>query len=147
MAENFDPRFDARFQPGFEQKAETHAPRPPAPVAGARDRAAHDEAAHGTMAPEDLAPEEAEPAEVGPDPNPFERTLWVFAAVLIVGGVAVAFWANGLNYSQSAIDGGWTWPRILQSSGWALSGPMVTVGLATGVGLLFRRAMSWSPPE
>lgn len=145
MAENFDPRFDARFQPGFEQKAGTHAPRPPAPVAGARDRAAHDEAAHGTMAPEDLAPEEGEPVEVGPDPNPFERTLWVFAAVLIVGGVAVAFWANSLNYYGTG--DAWNWQEIIQSSGWALSGPMVTVGLATGVGLLFRRAMSWSPPE
>lgn len=142
VAEKFDPRFDARFQPGFEQKAERQAPAYPAP-----ERASHDDAAHGTMAPGELAPDESEPVEADPDPNPFERALWVFAAVLIVGGVAVAFWANGLNYSQSAVDGGWTWPRIVQSSGWALSGPMVTVGLATGIGLLFRRAITWRPPE
>lgn len=117
VAESFDPRFDARFQPGYQQEPETRAPESPAPVGAV------------------------------PEPNPFERTLWVIAAVLIIGGVAAAFWANGLNYSQSAIDGGWTWPRIIQNSGWALSGPMVTIGLATGVGLLFRRAITWSPPE
>lgn len=77
------------------------------------------------------------------EPNPFERTLWVVALVLVVGGVAAALWANSFNY-EAAINA-WGWQQIIRVSAWALTTPMTTVGLATGVGLLFRRAITWKP--
>ncbi|MBX3091675.1 MAG: hypothetical protein KF801_04115 [Cryobacterium sp.] len=92
--------------------------------------------------------EPGEPDSGSPDEHdPFERTLWVVAIALVVGGVVAAYWANGINYAQSAIGTPWTWQSIVQSSGWALSSPMITIGLALAVGLLFRRAMTWRPPK
>ena len=91
--------------------------------------------------------EQNPPEQDQPEPNPFERILLIVGAVLVVGGVAAAFWANSVNYYPGTIGNPWTWQQLLQSAAWSVSGPMSTAGLAMGVGVLFRRAMSWKPSE
>ncbi len=95
--------------------------------------------------PGSAAPDSPEPEL--PEPNPFERALLVIGAALVVGGIAVAFWANNVNVVYGALANPWTWQQLLQSAAWTLSAPMVTAGLAIGVGILFRRAIDWKPPE
>lgn len=100
--------------------------------------------------PDQPEPDLPEPDLAGPNlagPNPFERTLLVIGAALVVGGIAVAFWANSVNVVYGALANPWTWQQLLQSAAWTLSAPMVTAGLAIGVGILFRRAIDWKPPE
>lgn len=136
----FDPRFDPAFQPGFDPSK--HAARPVP---------RWEEQTIPQAAAESFAPEQADPANPPDDSedqavesNPFERILVVVGAVLVVGGVAMAFWANGVNYSHSAIGSPWTWQDLLQTTAWTLAAPTVTIGLAIGVGLLFRRAITWN---
>lgn len=148
MTDKFDPRFDPRFQPGY-------APGPNAPKPDEVPRPDRAGRHQKTVAPtaaevvDDTAALEAELDEpvVAPEPNPLERILLVIGAVLVAGGVAVAFWANSLNFQYTSFGNGLSWQQLLQSAAWSLSAPMVTVGLAIGVGVLFRRAFSWKPPE
>lgn len=144
MTEKFDPRFDPRFQPGYQGE--------PGETVGVDEAIAMTEVADaehladsGQLADAGELVDTEHGVDEEREPNPFERTLWVVAAILVVGGVALAYWANSLNFRGGGSD--WTWPLMIQSSMWALSGPMVTVGLATAVGLLFRRAITWKPPE
>ena len=142
MAEQFDPRFDPAFQPGYDPKEHARPRRndPPSTVSDSDSTSSHGE-------PDLHRPEvtnQGEPDAVKPDPvepNPFERALWVVAAVLVVVGAAAAFWANSVNFNSpgSVVE----WQQILQNSAWSLSTPMITVGLGTAVGLLFRRALTW----
>ena len=126
MTEDFDPRFDPAFQPGYD-------PKTAVPVSRAQETRAEDTPAETPIDPNPV------------DPNPFERILWGVAAVLLVGGIAITIWSNSVSYYT--VEAEWTWQQVLQQSSWALSTPMITVGLATGVGLLFRRAAQWKPEE
>ena len=142
MAEHFDPRFDPAFQAGYDPKDDIPAGRKRSPSAanefdgiaspGQIDRDGIDAAGRSEPTGVQLEPAEA---------NPFEPMLWIVAAVLVVVGAAATFWANSVAFSRpgSMLE----WQQILQSSAWALSTPMITVGLGTGVGLLFRRALAW----
>lgn len=170
-AEKFDPRFDSRFQPGYRgdsrgserdvvrpetgelrapQGDETQPEEPQPPVsAPSRNGEAVTDSERAKTERAETGPAETGPAETERgiadevEPNPFERTLWVVALVLVVGGVAAALWANSFNY-ESAINA-WGWQQIIRVTAWSLTTPMITVGLATGVGLLFRRAITWKP--
>lgn len=145
MAEKFDPRFDPAFQPGYDPSRD--AVRRPAagrepivPPAGLAD----EPGIEGSAAVAPRADDDDEPrAAALIEPNPFERILWMVTAGLVLGGIAITFWSNSANYYASGSE--WTWQQVLQQSSWALSTPMITIGLATGVGLLFRRAANWRP--
>lgn len=145
----FDPRFDRRFQPGYEGEPvefERETISPSASLARSVDDVeigVHEELAETGLVDESAEGEQGAIDEI--ESNPFERTLLVVAAVLVVGGVAAAFWANSLNYYGTG--SAWDWGQILQSSAWALSSPMITAGLGTAIGLLFRRAITWRAPE
>lgn len=153
MTEKFDPRFDPRFQPGYlgEPGGSASAPLPTEPAHTVSDTAATCEVRSGDADLQGPLPVDEVRRDDGDGdgdehgPNPFERTLWVVAAVFVVAGAAAAFWANSQNFYGEGSS--WLFPQMFQSSAWALSGPMVTVGLAIGVGLLFRRAISWKPWE
>lgn len=144
MAEDFDPRFDPAFQPGYDSSRDA-AKRPSArrdPVATREDLA--DEPGIEVSAAAAPGADADEPrAETPVEPNPFERILWIVAAVLLIGGIAVTIWSNSVNYYTVGSE--YTWQQVLQQSAWSLSTPMITIGLATGVGLLFRRAAHWRP--
>jgi uncharacterized protein YbjT (DUF2867 family) len=163
MAEQkFDPRFDPAFQRGYDpgehgsesggalagasgadgaatvsgETREQHRPEESVPPVGDAATAASGGSEQG----------QAQPVQPNPaQPNPFERTLAVVAAALVVLGVGAVFWANNANYNGPGET--WGWHQALQSLAWALSSPMITVGLATGVGLVFRRAIAWGPRE
>ena len=143
MAEKFDPRFNPAFQPGFEPSRDA---APPAPRA---ERTAGPESVAEPLAPAETAP--TGPAEDVDGPaaerNPFERTLWIVSAALIIAGVAITFWANSANIYSPPPSVEIPWNTILQQSAWSLSQPMITVGLGTAVALLFRRAAAWKSAE
>jgi hypothetical protein len=153
MTGEFDPRYDRRYQPGYtpgpgarspDELKSDEAPRP--------SRARHHQevvAPIVTGVADDASAFEAEPDEqvIPLEPNPFERTLLVIGAVLVIGGIAAAFWANSVNYQYYPTSDGMTWQQIVQSAAWSLTAPMVTVGLALGVGVMFRRAIAWEPPK
>ncbi|HEU4848811.1 MAG TPA: hypothetical protein VFS93_00180 [Terrimesophilobacter sp.] len=158
MADNFDPRFDPRFQPGYvpgpgRPKSDAvplarRAPHPGEAEASAFEGVRDDVLALEAEPDPPVTPSETNASESDPpEPNPLERTLLVIGAVLVGGGVAVAYWANGLNYQYPSFGTGLSWQQLLQAAAWALSAPMVTAGLAIGVGILFRRAITWKPPE
>jgi hypothetical protein len=134
----FDPRYDRRYQPGY-------VPGPDESAVSEPDL--REPNLSGLDLPELDLPEQDLPKPDLPEPNPFERTLLGAGAVLLVGGVATAFWASSINYYPSTLGSPWTWQQLLQSAAWALSAPMATAGLAIGVGVLFRRAITWRPPE
>ena len=147
MVETFDPRFEARYQPGFQEttgdvNADVSMSEGATSTTSISSPPASAQSAFGS---EDTEAEQN--VELGPEPNPFERTLLIVGAGLILGGIAAAWWANSINFARSAIGSPWTWQELLQTAGWNLSAPMVTVGLAIGVGILFRRAITWKPPE
>jgi hypothetical protein len=149
MADDFDPRFDPRFQPGYapkssEPSSRSRPSRTPDAIVPIGDAL---EAEPGIASPESGSAAPESPERDRPDPNPFERTLLVIGVVLVVGGIAAAFWANSVNVVYGALANPWTWQQLLQSAAWTLSAPMVTAGLAIGVGILFRRAIDWKPPE
>jgi len=160
----FDPRFDPAFQRGYEPPARETPPAPAeasgpdgAPTVSdkpceqprpAEFAPAVEEAAAEPSQPEPSQPEPAQPEPAQPNhalSNSFERTLGVVAAALVIAGVSAALWANNSNYNGPGQT--WGWHQALQSVVWALSSPMITVGLATGVGLVFRRAIVWEPRE
>jgi hypothetical protein len=147
----FDPRFDPAFQRGYEPPARD-SESPPTRIAaegfdGAESSGSAEPDVHpGGAEPGQTQGEEPDaepvPLESGPiEPNPFERILGVVAAVLVIAGVALTFWANSTSYNGPGDV--WGWQQIVQASVWALSSPMITVGLATGVALVFRRAITW----
>ena len=158
MTYNFDPRFDPRLQPGYVPGPD-QPKSDPAPLARRAPHSGEAEASTLEGVRDDVLALEAEPDSPVPPsesnasesdlpvPNPLERMLLVVGAVLVVGGIAAAFWANSLNYQYASFGNGLSWQQLLQAAAWALSAPMVTAGLAVGVGILFRRAIAWKPPE
>lgn len=143
MAERFDPRFNPVFQPGFDPSRDAAPPGPRTEGAAGSEHVA-----------EPLVQVEAEPATPADDVedpaierNPFERTLWILSAALVIGGTALTYWANSVNvyYTTPSVD--IPWYAILQQSAWSLSQPTITVGLGTAVALLFRRAVTWKSVE
>lgn len=146
----FDPRFDPRYQPGYTGAAEDAAVSAPVtPTAGSPETAPKSHAVESSLEDGDSSESEVESDEAAalPDPNSFEKTLAATGLILVVGGVAVSMWANSFNYSRSPFGGPLTLLELLQTSGWTLSAPMVTTGLAILVGLIFRRALTWKPGE
>ncbi|MBB5632990.1 hypothetical protein BKA04_001213 [Cryobacterium mesophilum] len=159
----FDPRFDPRFQPGYTpgpKESTPDAAAPPGSVPQHREaEAAPPDEVRGDASAVETAPEqrdtplESDPPEPNPpepdppEPNPLERTLLVAGAVLVFGGIAIAFWANSVNYQYNSFGNGLSWQQLLLAAAWSLTAPMVTVGLAIGVGVMFRRAIAWKPPE
>lgn len=81
-------------------------------------------------------------AELSPRRNPFMLALWIIGAALVVVGVAVyAIAANASytnNYSGTASDIG---TQVFIQIGWVLAGPMITIGFATLIALLFLTAL------
>src|SRR5690606_25965244 len=126
MTDEFDPRFDPRFQPGFRPESGPVQRKPaPEPVPLSRAESADSAAVDSPAGDDGFAANNEEESGPVPEPNPFERTLWIVAALFVIGGVAAAYWANSLNYFGP--NDVWNWKQIIQSSGWALSSPMITV--------------------
>ena len=81
--------------------------------------------------------------------NPYVSALWVIGIVLVVVGVILQI-APQLSTSQGAVsyapDQGVPAPIVLRSLAYAVSTPMITIGLATIVGLIFLAAVGFHRP-
>ena len=81
--------------------------------------------------------------ELSPRRNPYMLALWIVGAALVVLGVVVyAVAANTSytnNYSGSGSD---VATQVFIQIGWVLAGPMITIGFATLIGLLFLTALA-----
>ena len=91
----------------------------------------------GTIGAADLA--DLPPA---PRRNPFVVALWILAPVLLIGGFALIVQSsstNGYSYSGGEVP----LAMVLQQLAWALAPVMLSIGLATIVGLLFWHAFAW----
>ncbi|MFK3671955.1 hypothetical protein ACI2IX_17445 [Leifsonia aquatica] len=82
-------------------------------------------------------------AELSPRRNPLMLALWIVGAGLVVLGIVIYAVAVNASYTTSyngaAGDVGM---QVLTQIGWVLAGPMITIGFATLVALLFITALA-----
>ena len=82
-------------------------------------------------------------AELSPRRNPLMLALWITGAGLVVLGIVIYAVAVNASYTTSyngaAGDVGM---QVLTQIGWVLAGPMITIGFATLVALLFLTAIA-----
>lgn len=125
-ARTIDPRFDARFQRGYRPSAE-------------------DAATERRTEPE-------RPSSPGFAASPAVRrgyltALWVVGIGFTILGFGLVVVAQFITVTmmRSGYYGGPTPEQIMQSIAYSASGPLITVGLATIVGLLFIGAYRRGP--
>lgn len=75
--------------------------------------------------------------------NPYIVALWVIGIILVVAGAGFLFWAQTISRMSGGYDPNQGVPIeiILANLAYSVSGPMVAVGLATLIGLIFLRAV------
>jgi hypothetical protein len=130
---SLDTRFDAAFQRGYDSTEGFVSVR--APSAGTDEFAQLTNALGGPG-----------PSGQGAMPrvrNPFVAALWTVAAVLFALGVLALFWSNSTFldiYRSSAGDPGYVF-AVLAS---ALAPWLISIGMATAIGVLFLQAYRWA---
>ncbi|MGO4692416.1 hypothetical protein [Glaciibacter sp. 2TAF33] len=133
----FDPRHDPLFQRGFDPAVQPrhveNAGAPPASVPIAATPASN------TGSP--AAPDQTVAA--WPRRNPYLRALWVVGVGLILGGLGLAWQATASSTDYSYSGGEMPLEMLLRQLLWVLIPPMVTVGIATIVALVFWEAAHW----
>jgi hypothetical protein len=130
MADQFDSRYDAVFQRGFEPAALP----PRIEVVDASDPPAVHQMVE--QLPEADPPAVVNSAEVTPHGiNPYFVALWVIAVAFVVLGAWLYFSTLLISFS-GAQDAS----RLFALLGYVFGGPLVTIGLATIVGLVFVKA-------
>jgi hypothetical protein len=151
---SIDPRFDPAFQRGFDGAvtttrrrptagtpsvvpAQQSVARPPAPEYPAQTAATPPTPAPATV--DDML----EPVEVEESPggvNPFIVSLWIVAALLVIGGGYLVQWARSTFLTQSlSTDIDYVTIEIVKYGAPLL----VFLGLATALGLVFLYAARW----
>lgn len=87
------------------------------------------------------APSLLDRLDLSPRRNPLMLALWLVGAGLVVLGIVLYSVSVSLSYTGStpATDVG---SLVISQLGWMLAGPMITIGLATLVGLLFLTALA-----
>lgn len=82
-------------------------------------------------------------AELSPRRNPLMLALWLVGGGLVVLGVVIYAVAVNASYTVSASGlGADVGMQVLTQIGWVLAGPMITIGIATLVALLFVTALA-----
>ncbi|WP_426626081.1 hypothetical protein ACPPVW_08635 [Leifsonia sp. McL0607] len=111
------------------------APDAPAAVAPVAERA---ELVRAYAVP---APSLLDRLELSPRRNPLVLALWLVGGGLVVLGIVLYSVSVSLSYTGStpSTDVG---SLVISQLGWMLAGPMITIGLATLVGLLFLTALA-----
>ncbi|WP_157371082.1 hypothetical protein [Arthrobacter sp. Leaf141] len=96
---------------------------------------------HGNRIPDGGAGEPPEPGEKSPgfSVNPFIVVLWLLAAALVVGGLAVLFGGAGTTVMSFGSTNGPPLAYLLMS----FSPQLIVSGLATAMVLLFWHAFQW----
>ena len=147
-----DPRFDPLYQRGYApsvdatrqvsgRRATAPGPIYPAPPpeldAGGPPRSAS--AVENSMDPVGGSPEDAAGrAPLVSGLNPYVRALAIMSVAFVVLGAGAAVWANSASWAPSSTNGRTAIQmQIIQSLVLQFSTPVVTVGFAIGVGLVF----------
>jgi hypothetical protein len=165
---SIDPRFDPAFQRGYRPEPDivTTAQQPPVrmpavlrPASGIREnapaeRASEDASVEPPGGAEPTADGEPQGTEPSPDDetpnvqlrppraNPYLTALWIIGIGFVVVGIATQFWARTTIMSFSYQPGGGTSvDAVLLNLTYSVGVPMITMGLATIVGLLFLLAV------
>ncbi|MET4783329.1 hypothetical protein [Glaciihabitans sp. UYNi722] len=128
MADEIDPRYDPAFQRGFTPppappRIEVVGPPPPAVVQQ-----------QPVAAPE---PRDSPVEPFSRRVNPYFAALWAIAAVFVIGGAGL--YLVSLRGLYSASDGLGN-SRVLAQFAYAFSPPLMTIGLAIVIGLIFVKA-------
>ena len=149
---DFDPRFDAEFQRGYEgaggsaPRQRSAPPRIEAPQQSVNPPRATDARARPD-APAPVVVAHPEPA-VTLAGNPWITVLWVIAGVFVLGGLAGQIYAQtifggGLSTGAGDVFRTYVIPGIIQSvCPW-----MILTGLAALVGVVFLHAVRWRAAE
>jgi hypothetical protein len=92
------------------------------------------------------APSLLDRLDLSPRRNPLMLALWIVGAGLVVLGVVLYSVSVSLSYTGStpSTDVG---SLVISQLGWMLAGPMITIGLATLVALLFLTALAGRRPR
>ena len=147
-----DPRFDPLYQRGYAPSVDAARqvsgrratapgpiyPEPPTELdAGGPSRSAS--AVENSMDPVDSSPEDATGrAPLVSGLNPYARALAIMSVAFVVIGAGAAVWANSASWAPSSTNGRTAIQmQIIQSLVLQFSTPVVTVGFAIGVGLVF----------
>ncbi|TAM70720.1 MAG: hypothetical protein EPN48_05060 [Microbacteriaceae bacterium] len=173
-ADGVDPRYDPAFQRGYRlgtarpesADAVAQAPAPDA-VAQAAATPLASAASDGRRTPDRRQPggsvptgvpvddstgtssgdqAEWEPVSHAPRANPYVTALWIIGIGFVVAGVGAQYWAQNSS-ANAGFDPSHGTPLVvvLASLAYSVGGPLITVGLATIVGLLFLAAVSSRP--
>lgn len=92
------------------------------------------------------APSLLDRLDLSPRRNPLMLALWIVGGGLVVLGIVLYSVSVSLSYTGStpSTDVG---SLVISQLGWMLAGPMITIGLATLVGLLFLTALAGRTPK
>jgi hypothetical protein len=92
------------------------------------------------------APSLLDRLDLSPRRNPLMLALWIVGGGLVVLGIVLYSVSVSLSYTGStpSTDVG---SLVISQLGWMLAGPMITIGLATLVGLLFLTALTGRRPR
>ncbi|GIT81332.1 hypothetical protein LLS1_30010 [Leifsonia sp. LS1] len=94
-------------------------------------------------APAVPAPSPLASVELSPRRNPYMLALWIVGAALVVLGVVVYAVAANTSYTNNySGTGSDVATQVFIQIGWVLAGPMITIGFATLVALLFLTALT-----
>lgn len=161
-----DPRYDPAFQRGFRGHVHRSVQVRPGRGEGAsRPEPVAPAAAPPIQRPAPQPPPMNQPAPDAPEPktdagvdsndghthgdlmpperlNPYVVALWVVGIALSVGGVTTQWWAQMSQVSGAfSVQNGVPVRVLLIGLANTVSGPMITVGMATIVGLIFMLAL------
>ncbi|MCI0156594.1 hypothetical protein KNO15_07785 [Leifsonia shinshuensis] len=92
------------------------------------------------------APSLLDRLDLSPRRNPLMLALWIVGAGLVVLGIVLYSVSVSISYTGStpSSDVG---SLVISQLGWMLAGPMITIGLATLVALLFLTALAGRRPR
>lgn len=92
------------------------------------------------------APSLLDRLDLSPKRNPLMLALWIVGAGLVVLGIVLYSVSVSISYTGStpSTDVG---SLVISQLGWMLAGPMITIGLATLVALLFLTALAGRRPR
>lgn len=161
-----DPRYDPAFQRGYRGEVRrslqarpgrgepastpppskiTHAPAPAIPKVDRSEPEPGDAIVDDDSSVDDSNIDDAHAdVHLMPPPrmNPYVVALWVIGIALSVGGVVLQWWAQMSQVSGAfSVQNGVPLRVLLISLANTVTGPMITVGLATIVGLIFMLAV------
>jgi hypothetical protein len=139
--DDFDPRFDAAFQPGFDGKAAKSKPARAARTVSPAQAALESAREHAEVASAESSDDDEQESR---RPNPFLVALGALSVLLIAGGVASQQWIRAQFLQEDIrLDLDYFSLDALK-----IAIPLsIALGVAIGAGLLFVLAIRWKKSD